>query len=168
MTFENEKDQREVLAKLSVGMRYIRRNIVDALDDPKYAFQGKVLNASESVEPNSVRWQDLNVTLTQRVDQMILTNIFTFGCIIVVSLIVNAAENYLPTIGAAFCIAGKIKICRKTLFKSHTTPDLVFVLFQVSISLFQNSPKLLRPLRHIRRIVSSSHRYTSRLQFFVG
>lgn len=107
VTFEKERDQREVLSKLSVGQFHVRRNHIHKLEDLKYAFDGKVLEASESVEPDTVRWQDLNVTVTERMDQMILTNILTFGSIIVVAWIVSLADE-LSAVGAAFSIAGTV------------------------------------------------------------
>jgi hypothetical protein len=107
VTFETEKDQRDVLSKLSVGHRHLRSNNGKALSDPKYLFEGHLLlKVEESVEPNSVRWQDLNVTLPERMDQMIMANIVTFGCIYGVSRIVSYSVD-LPAVGAALSISGK-------------------------------------------------------------
>jgi hypothetical protein len=55
VTFERESHQREVLKKLSVGAWHIQKNNTKVLDDERYLFEGKVLKAVESVEPNSVR-----------------------------------------------------------------------------------------------------------------
>jgi hypothetical protein len=106
VTFESESHQREVLGRLCVGQWHVRRNNTSVLGDEKYSFQGKVLEVSESVEPNSVRWQDLNATVAERTDQMLLTSILTFGSILAVAKLVQFAD-VLHYLGAAFCIAGK-------------------------------------------------------------
>eukprot|EP00934_Nitzschia_sp_Nitz4_P002286 Nitzschia sp. Nitz4//scaffold23_size168460//33505//37330//NITZ4_002208-RA/size168460-snap-gene-0.152-mRNA-1//-1//CDS//3329543602//2286//frame0 len=105
VTFEKESYQRQVLGKLSVGGWHIRRNNTKVVGDPKYLFEGNILEVAESVEPNSVRWQDLNATLQARMDQMTLTSFLTFGAIIAVAYMVQIADS-IHTLGAAFCIAG--------------------------------------------------------------
>lgn len=105
VTFESEADQREVLGKLSVGHWHIRQNNTKVLEAENYLFQGRLLHVSESVEPNSVRWQDLNATVAERTDQMLLTSIITFGSILAGAKAVQFADRIHP-LGAAFCIAG--------------------------------------------------------------
>lgn len=109
VTFEKESDQRLVLGSLSIGNWHIRRNNTSVLSDPKYLFEGKLLSVQESVEPNSVRWQDLNATVVERTDQMILTSIITFGSILGVAFLVQYADVLHP-LGAAFCIAGVFSV----------------------------------------------------------
>lgn len=77
VTFEKESHQREVLGKLSVGRWHVRRNNPNILGNPAYLFENRVLDVAESVEPNSVRWQDLNATIQERSDQMIVTRLET-------------------------------------------------------------------------------------------
>ena len=77
VTFETEEDQRKVLTALSVGYNNARKNNVDALDDPKYAFKGKVLDVCEPEEPNTIRWQDLNSSLITRLKQQVWTFLYT-------------------------------------------------------------------------------------------
>jgi hypothetical protein len=104
-----------------VGSWHVRRNKLSALSDPKHAFQGNLLDAVETVEPNSVRWQDLNVTWTDRMDQMLVTNLLTFGAILLVALIVTYANEY-STVMSAFSIAGKdtiVEFCA-LLFRNLT------------------------------------------------
>jgi hypothetical protein len=68
ITFETEDAQRRVLAALSVGSLYVRRNKISSLKDPKHLFRGKyVLDIKEPDEPNTVRWQDLNEKFKVRV-----------------------------------------------------------------------------------------------------
>ena len=108
VTFENEKDQRRVLHTLTKGAIHVIRNNKNCFDDPKFLFQGNhVLAVSESVEPNSVRWQDLNIPWLDRFDQMLITNSITFVAIIVVAIIVAYANAAFPGFGSAFSIAGK-------------------------------------------------------------
>ena len=108
VTFETERDQRYVLSKLTIGRLHVWRNNGEALEDKKYLFQGnKVLYASESVEPNTVRWKDLNVGFVHRMQQIFLANLFTGGSIFVCGMVVTYADYYFGTLGAAFSIAGK-------------------------------------------------------------
>jgi hypothetical protein len=106
VTFETERDQRYVMSKLSVGTSHVWRNNHNALSDKKYVFQGRhVLKAEEAVEPNTVRWQDLNVGYTHRMQQIVVANIFTWAAIFVCGVIVTLADTY--TLGAAFSISGE-------------------------------------------------------------
>ena len=68
--------------------------------------QRRVLNVKMAVEPDCVRWQDLNASVTEQLDQQILTGIVTFACIIFVGFLVTIADTFAP-FGAAFSIAGK-------------------------------------------------------------
>ena len=155
VTFEKESDQREVLDRLAVGQFHIRRNNARILGDEKYLFQGKVLEVLESVEPNSVRWQDLNATVAERTDQMLLTSILTFGSILAVAKIVQFAD-VLHYLGAAFCIAGKKntgflcgEACLYFINQHH-----FFSLFQVSTLYFRNLPRFLSVSNRIQVRVS--------------
>jgi hypothetical protein len=78
VTFETEKDQRKVLSCLSVGSVHADRNDIKALADPKFLFRGKhVLKVSESEEPTTIRWQDLNAGAWQRLKERFLTTVAT-------------------------------------------------------------------------------------------
>ena len=106
VTFEKEAHQREVLDSLEIGNYHVQKNNVDVLKNRNLLFEGKVLQVSESVEPNSVRWRDLNSTFGERMDQMILTSVLTFASIVGAAQIVIVAEQF-HVLGAAFCIAGE-------------------------------------------------------------
>jgi hypothetical protein len=108
VTFEKESHQRQVLSKLSVGKRYIKKNDPRGLEHPKYLFEGTVLNACEATEPTSIRWEDLNVRATEKLKQLTFTTILTVGAILVCALGVREAEKVSPGFGAAFTISSKI------------------------------------------------------------
>lgn len=110
VTFEKESHQRMVLGKLSVGSWHVWRNNLNALENPRFLFEGKLLEVMESVEPNSVRWKDLNATVRERMDQTILSSIFTFASIVAVAFLVKASDQ-LHSLGSAFCISGKAWMC---------------------------------------------------------
>jgi hypothetical protein len=105
LTFETEKDQRQVLSSLSVGSFKANRNDVKAVKDPKHLFRGKyVLNVSEPDEPNTVRWQDLNAGAWQKTKETTFTTFCTLVAIVLVAVLVNIA-NDASTVGAAYTIA---------------------------------------------------------------
>eukprot|EP00586_Coscinodiscus_wailesii_P003443 CAMPEP_0172485718 /NCGR_PEP_ID=MMETSP1066-20121228/13867_1 /TAXON_ID=671091 /ORGANISM="Coscinodiscus wailesii, Strain CCMP2513" /LENGTH=987 /DNA_ID=CAMNT_0013251149 /DNA_START=47 /DNA_END=3010 /DNA_ORIENTATION=- len=81
VTFEKETDQRRALQHLSIRKIDMWMNNTDAIDD-NCVFRGNhVLSIREPYEPSSIRWDDLNSTLRQKVRQGIITFIFTFAYI---------------------------------------------------------------------------------------
>jgi len=105
LTFETEKDQRNVLTSLSVGSLKADRNDTKAVSDPKYLFRGKhVLNVSEADEPNTVRWQDLNAGAWQKFKERAFTMICTIVAIVLVAFLIDVVNN-VSSIGAAFTIS---------------------------------------------------------------
>jgi hypothetical protein len=108
VTFERESHQRQVLSKLSVGKKYIKKNDPRGLEHPKYMFEGTVLNACEATEPTSIRWEDLNVGAAEKLKQSTFTTIVTVVTILVCALGVREAEQVSPGFGAAFTISSKI------------------------------------------------------------
>lgn len=101
-----ERHQRLILSKLSVGLRYVKNNDASILEDPKLAFQERVLHVMEPSEPNSVRWQDLNASKSEKTKESILTTALSFASIYVCALIVTYADSVSPGFGAAFTISG--------------------------------------------------------------
>jgi hypothetical protein len=105
VTFETEKDQRRVLKELSVGSLDASKNNLSALSNHNYLFRGEhVLDVREPPEPNTVRWQELNVKFTDRLKQIVLTTITTLGTIVAVAVIIRLVADK-STIGAAYTIA---------------------------------------------------------------
>jgi hypothetical protein len=105
VTFERERDQRNVLQKLSVGSLKAYRNDHRALSDPILLFRGQhVLAVEEPGEPSTIRWQDLNAGFNQKLKEQALTAFATLCAIIAVAVIVRVASN-ASTVGAAFSIA---------------------------------------------------------------
>ena len=109
MTFEKESHQRHVLSKLSCGKRYKKNNDPSGLEDSKYMFEGTVLNVVEATEPNSIRWQDLNVPAGKKFKYATLSSIVTIVSIIVCAYVVSLAEDASPGFGAAFTISGETR-----------------------------------------------------------
>lgn len=100
VTFETEKAQRHVLDALSVGKHDLIRNNTSAVD-PSYLFRGKyLLDVVESVEPSSVRWQDLDDSLTKRLLQRAVTSLVTAGIVVVGFFIVQKAYRTNVTLSA--------------------------------------------------------------------
>lgn len=105
LTFETEKDQRNVLQKLSVGSLKAARNDKKALSDKKYLFRGEhVLAVEEPDEPSTIRWQDLNAGFIQKLKEQCLTAFATLCAIVAVAVIVRVADD-ATSVGAAFAIA---------------------------------------------------------------
>lgn len=106
VSFEKESHQREVLSKLSTGKKYIRNNDSAGLENPKYMFEGTVLNVAQASEPNAIRWEDLNFRSSTRRNRTLITYVITIGCIFVGAQLVTFAEDASPGVGAAFTISG--------------------------------------------------------------
>jgi Calcium-activated chloride channel len=65
------------------------RNNTKAAKDPKHLFRGtKLLSVAEAEEPSTIRWQDLNETLKERIKQQTLTLVATFCAIALIAFIV--------------------------------------------------------------------------------
>ena len=105
VTFEKEGDRREVLKTLSVGKKYSRNDDPTALPDPKYMFEGSVLNVVESEHPNSIRWAELNIPVSEKLVRTTITSGMTCAIIYICTLAVALAEELSPGFGAAFTIA---------------------------------------------------------------
>jgi hypothetical protein len=107
VTFEKEQDQREVLEKLSVGKKYSRNDDPKTLSDPKYVFEGTVLNVREATEPNSIRWAELNIPVSEKLKRITLTTAITLGITFACGMAITLAAEVSPGIGTAFAIASK-------------------------------------------------------------
>ena len=97
ITFETETDQRRVLEKLTVGQIAIDTNQQSALPDKKYLFRNfRVLAVNEAGEPDTIRWDDLNVTFKQLLKQQFFTTLATIVAVLVVAFIVYAVNESEP------------------------------------------------------------------------
>jgi hypothetical protein len=94
VTFEKESHKRFVLSKIDVGKQYIKKNDGKVLENPKYLFQGKVLNVNEPSEPNSVRWQDLNAPQSLKIKEHTFTTLLSFASIYICAVIVVKVDNF--------------------------------------------------------------------------
>ena len=70
--------------------------------------KGTVLNVVQATEPNSIRWEDLNFRVAEKLKQTTITTLITIGAILVGSFAVTFAERASPGVGAAFTISGRI------------------------------------------------------------
>jgi hypothetical protein len=94
ITFETEASQRRVLQSLSVGQSAIDRNRAPSVGDAKYLFRGTlVLSVHEPEEPDSIRWEDLNVTFLDRLKQQFYTGVATVAAVVVVAVVVNVVNE---------------------------------------------------------------------------
>lgn len=105
LCFETEEEQRKVLAALNYGSLKIVRNKVSAATDEKHLFRGEfLLSASEPDEPNTVRWQDLNEKLKDRLKQQGMTTLFNCAMIALIAFIVKIC-NGISNLAAALTIS---------------------------------------------------------------
>lgn len=65
------------------------------------------MNVVEATEPNSIRWEDLNFRVAEKLKQTTITAVITVGAILVGTVAVTFAERASPGFGAAFTISGK-------------------------------------------------------------
>lgn len=68
--------------------------------------KGTVLNVVEAAEPGSIRWEDLNLKVTEKLKQTTVTTCITVVAIFVGGVAVTFAERASPGFGAAFTISG--------------------------------------------------------------
>ena len=96
VTFETEADQRKVLDALINH---------DMPGKAKVLFRGEhLLHAKEPDEPSTIRWQDLNVTVGDKLKQQSITALTSLLIIIAVAFIVRIA-NDVNVIFSAFAIS---------------------------------------------------------------
>jgi hypothetical protein len=94
VTFETERAQRQVLSAYNFGSIDIRRNSISKISDPKHLFRGQyILNVKEPDEPNTIRWQDLNVTAKAKLKQQLMTILATLAAIILIAYLVYLLNN---------------------------------------------------------------------------
>jgi len=97
LTFETEEDQRKVLQNLSVGHITAQKNDRSALSDPKYLFRGEtVLDVAEPEEPNTIRWQSLNVSVSTQSKQRAYTLSITAVSLFLVAYIIRSLSRTRP------------------------------------------------------------------------
>jgi len=97
LTFETEEDQRKVLQNLSVGHMTAQKNDHSALSDPKYLFRGEiVLDVAEPEEPNTIRWQSLNVSLSTQSKQKTYTVLITLVTLSLVAYAIRSLSRTRP------------------------------------------------------------------------
>ena len=68
------------------------------------------MNVVEATEPNSIRWEDLNFRVAEKLKQTTITTMITIGAILVGALAVTFAEDASQGVGAAFTISGTIRL----------------------------------------------------------
>jgi hypothetical protein len=106
VTFETEADQRRVLGALQCSSLMDRlSNRTKAAKDPSHLFRGtKLLSVSEPEEPSTIRWQDLNETIKERLKQQAITLLATICAIALIAVIVTYL-NEASVLISSFAIA---------------------------------------------------------------
>jgi len=95
VTFETEAGQRKVLEKMTVGQAAINTNRKSSVGNVKYLFRGCwVLSVHEPEEPDSIRWEDLNVGFLDRMKQQLFTALATVAALVVVVVLVNLVNDW--------------------------------------------------------------------------
>ena len=126
VTFETEASQRKVLEQLSVGQAAVDTNRQASVRDIKYLFRGfRVLSVHEPEEPDSIRWEDLNVTFTDRMKQQFFTALATVAALVVVVILVIIVNDW-NTVFTAYTIAitnAIFPILAKTLTYNEAHPS---------------------------------------------
>jgi hypothetical protein len=106
VTFETEADQRCVLEALQCSSLMDRLgNRTKAAKDPSHLFRGtRLLSVSEPEEPSTIRWQDLNETIKERLKQQLITLVATVFAIALIAVIVTYC-NEASVVFSSFAIA---------------------------------------------------------------
>ena len=117
VTFETEQAQRQVLAAYNLGSIDVRRNNIHKISNPKHLFRGQhILHVKEPDEPNTIRWQDLNVTAKAKLKQQLMTIIATLAAIALIAYLVYILNNNDQSLRyTAFAIAICNSIFPRTL-----------------------------------------------------
>ena len=111
-TFETESMQRDIISEMKVGIMAVYMNRVHTIN-PNLLFRGEiVLGVREAEEPNTIRWMDLDVSMTKKMKQLIATSIISAACIAAVAVIVALLRIH----GAAYAALG-ISIANATFPK---------------------------------------------------
>jgi hypothetical protein len=101
IVFEKKADQRRVLEKLSVGQASVDANLTSSVRDAKYLFRTeRVLSVHEPEEPDSIRWEGLNVGFLDRMKQQFFTALATIVALIVVAVVVFLVNDTSPALTA--------------------------------------------------------------------
>jgi Calcium-activated chloride channel len=157
VTFETEADQRRVLHALQCNSQMDRmRNSTKAAKDPRHLFRGtKLLAVAEAEEPSTIRWQDLNETLKERIKQQTTTLLATACAIALIAFIVFVC-NTKYVVFTSFVIAifnAIFPLFAKWLnsFESHASAGGVQRSLYCKIAIFRWYASLLpsgkQPLR---------------------
>ena len=99
-TFETEEAQRRCLKELNVSHRNFKRNNLGALPENLRFRKKHVLDVNKPVEPDSVRWQDLEETVLVLMKQRFITYILTIICIVAGGGLVFLARSYSAWLAA--------------------------------------------------------------------
>jgi hypothetical protein len=92
--FETEAAQRHVLEQLNVSTYDIRENNVDAVADKSYLFRDSlVLDVVEAKEPSTIRWQQMNMTISDLIIKLLMT-IIVLVIIVGVGYIVKYCNDF--------------------------------------------------------------------------
>jgi len=84
-----------VLEKMTVGQAAINTNRKSSVGNVKYLFRGCwVLSVHEPEEPDSIRWEDLNVGFLDRMKQQLFTALATVAALVVVVVLVNLVNDW--------------------------------------------------------------------------
>jgi Calcium-activated chloride channel len=143
VTFETEADQRRVLQALQCNSQMDRiRNNTNAAIDPRHLFRGtKLLSVAEAEEPSTIRWQDLNETLKERIKQQTITLVATMCAIALIAFIVFVCNTkYLVFTSFVIAIFNAIfPLFAKWLnsFESHASAGGVQRSLYCKIALFR-------------------------------
>lgn len=79
---------------------FMQRRVLQAMEDEEFKVGKVVLTASEPNEPSTIRWNELNESLSSRVKQQIITFSITVGLIVAMTFITKAANEYSRTFSA--------------------------------------------------------------------
>lgn len=101
IVFEKEADQRRVLSELSVGQVNIDANRTSSVRNVKYLFRAeRVLSVHEPEEPDSIRWEDLNIGFFDRMKQQFFTALATVAALVLVAVVVFLVNDTSPALTA--------------------------------------------------------------------
>ena len=141
VSFETEKERKEVFEKLAVGKSVINSNQVHRIS-ARHAFRGNlVLNVKKPDAPNAVRWGELHLTNMDRVKPLFLATICTTNILVIQTLLVRIILDHSAE-GAAIMIAVLNTffplIAKKlTSFERHASEEDKSTSYYSKIALFR-------------------------------
>mmetsp|Transcript_24108 Transcript_24108/g.35726 ORF Transcript_24108/g.35726 Transcript_24108/m.35726 type:complete len:1034 (-) Transcript_24108:246-3347(-) len=142
VTFETEKEQREVLSALSVGSYHVKRQNIEKCRESKHLFRDKLmLQVKEPQEPNTIRWADLNLKKMDILKPMATTTICSAILIFLIALLIRTINDWKQTYAALAIAAANVTFPQVakilTSFERHSSMTGIEISLYFKIAVFR-------------------------------